>query len=319
MAEPAENAEPLVEEEEGEEEEEDLTPEELVEKGDDCGSDDLADALDYYSAAIEKKKLDLEDLGEDEIHPELASFYLKYADALLKEQEALHEDELYHKQEDAAEGELNDMEMTFAMLDMATRSFEKRVEIAKKAGQIDQEAGELLIFVHLRRGDFYCLEDMAEGWIEEAKLALEYVNQFEPENKKRRAEAILPLAMAFKADNKSADALENLKLAKTILNELISEADTADGKEWHQGTLEKVEEMITETEEDIKGEEECPIEQVSEEIKKVATESTSFDAPTRSEEPVQIAVKRKSRDENGSAAKRPNTSDSTAPNGSAAS
>jgi len=169
--------------------------------------------------------------------------------------------------------------------------------------------GELLIFVHLRRGDFYCLEDMAEGWIEEAKLALEYVNQFEPENKKRRAEAILPLAMAFKADNKSADALENLKLAKTILNELISEEDSADGKEWHQGTLDKVEEMITETEEDIKGEEECPIEQVSEEIKKVATESTSFDAPTRSEEPVQIAVKRKSRDENGSAAKRPNTSD----------
>ena len=38
MAEPAENAEPPVDEEEGEEEE-DLTPEELVEKGDDCGSD----------------------------------------------------------------------------------------------------------------------------------------------------------------------------------------------------------------------------------------------------------------------------------------
>jgi tetratricopeptide (TPR) repeat protein len=199
---------------------------------------------------------------------------------------------------------------------MARRCFLKRLEAAEEAGTVDKEAGELLILVHLRRGDYCCLEDTAEGWIEETKKALEYVNKYASEDKERRAEVLLPLALAYKNANQFQLAMDNLNLAKTVLKELIPV--TPEKRERYEGILQEVEQMIEQVNGDIEAEKDISHEQVSEEIKKISTESTSFDAPTRSDEPVQIAVKRKPRDETGAAAKRPNTSDSPAPDGSSA-
>jgi tetratricopeptide (TPR) repeat protein len=317
-------------EDDGEEEEEEeeldldegLTPDELVEKGDACKGEDLTSAVTYYSEAVERKIKSLGAAVDDEIHPELAGFYFKYGDALLEEQEALYSEEVFHQQkepEDGADGEPSDMEVTFGILDMAKRCFEHRVKISEEEGPLDQEAGEMLILVHLRRGDFYCLEDNEEGWIAESKDALEYVNKFAPNNKERRVEVLLPLALAMHRGGLYADALENLNKAKAVISELIPECDAnPDKKKRYTDCLAEVDEKIEETKKDIEADKETTKEEVKEEIKKITTESTSFDAPTRSEEPVQIAVKRKAKDASGNEAKRPNTSAATEPEKKAA-
>lgn len=210
------------------------TPAELHAKGMELMQEGaLDDAIHHFATALEHARDD----GIPESSPELAAYYLAYADALLKQ----------HEEGDTEFGEENeeDLEMfsdAWNMFDLARLGFEKR----RAERPDDHEAGELLVLCHLRMGDHKQWDEDFNGAKAEYEKSLKYCEEHCAAEESKKAEILVQMGSCLQNLEKNDEALKVLEQCLGCLKAHLAKCSGADEKERFAAICEEVEEKIKE-------------------------------------------------------------------------
>ena len=165
--------------------------------------------LEQLGQAVEEK---VKQLGV-EVHPELGSILLKYADALLVKQENSL-DPLGDGQEDADEP-ADDTQLAWECFEQARLCFE--MQVGEQTDVI--KAKSELAFIHQRLGDLSGLQGAFDHAVEEYKVSLRIMEEISS-SQRERAGALVPLGGALINLERWLEALDALEKAKEYLSKV---------------------------------------------------------------------------------------------------
>jgi len=199
-------------------------------------------------------------------------YHLAYADCLLQVEES--RSGVFAADGGGDDDAADDFTIAWECFECARIGFEKRMTLEGTSDKDKEEAGKLLIFVHLRMGDLKMLNEDWEEAVEEFKDSLKYTEKHDPAPDKI-AEVLLPLAMSYNQRAQPELALPHMERAKKCVEDYLKTTSDAATTSKFTEIKTEIEEKIAQCKEDIEANKE-PLPKAE-----GAETSTGFDAPSK--------------------------------------